>query len=121
MVFDCRFLANPHWEPHLRKKTGLDADVRDHVMADPRLAPFTTHICDMLAFLLPEIEAEGKTHLSVGIGCTGGQHRSVVVTELVAAGLAEDGWRVSIGHKELARQGLAATGAEPPERGKADR
>lgn len=122
MVFDCRFLANPHWEPPLRDKTGLDPEVRDFVSRDPRLAVFLTHICDMLAFLLPEIEAEGKTHLSVGIGCTGGQHRSVVVTERVAAGLAEDGWRVSIGHKELARRGLAATGAQiAPETGKADR
>lgn len=122
MVFDCRFLANPHWEPGLRDKTGLDAGVREFVEADSRLAVFTTHICDLLAFQLPEIEAEGKTHLSVGIGCTGGQHRSVVVTELVAAGLAEDGWRVSIVHKELARRGLAATGgANGPGTGKADR
>lgn len=122
MVFDCRFLANPHWEEGLRDKTGLDAAVQEYVLRDPRLAIFTTHICEMLAFLLPEIEAEGKTHLSVGIGCTGGQHRSVVVTERVAAGLAEDGWQVSIVHKELTRRGLAATGdREPPGTGKADR
>jgi RNase adapter protein RapZ len=120
MVFDCRFLANPHWDPALRDKTGLDPEVRDFVRRDPRLETFATHITDMLGFLLPEIEAEGKTHLSVGIGCTGGQHRSVVVTEHVAAGLAEDGWRVSIVHKELARRGLAATGVLiAPETGKA--
>lgn len=122
MVFDCRFLANPHWDLTLRDKTGLDPAVCEFVDRDPRLEVFITHICGMLTFLLPEIEAEGKTHLSVGIGCTGGQHRSVVVTERVAAGLAEDGWRVSIVHKELARRGLAATGADTqPDKGKADR
>jgi UPF0042 nucleotide-binding protein len=121
MVFDCRFLANPHWDPALRSRTGLDPEVQDFVRRDPRLARFVTHIDDMMRFLLPEIEAEGKTHLSVGIGCTGGQHRSVVVTEDIAAGLAEDGWQVSIVHKELARRGLAAAGVlRTPETGKAN-
>lgn len=105
MVFDCRFLANPHWEPALRDKTGLDAAVRDFVNRDARLAPYSTQICDMMSFLLPEFEREGKAHVSVGIGCTGGQHRSVVVTEGVASDLADRGWRVSILHRELARQG----------------
>ena len=110
MVFDCRFLSNPHWEPSLRSGTGLDRAVKDFVFADPRLDPFISRILDMLGFLLPEVEAEGKTHLSIGIGCTGGQHRSVVVTETIAAALAEDGWRVSSGHKELSRLGLATAG-----------
>lgn len=104
MVFDCRFLTNPHWEPSLRDKTGLDPEVRDFVGKDPRLQTFTNQICDMLSFLLPEFDAEGKAHVSVGIGCTGGQHRSVAVAERVAAALAEQGWRVSVGHKELVRQ-----------------
>lgn len=111
MVFDCRFLANPHWETALRSRTGLDPEVQSYVKADPRFAQFAERITEMLGFLLPEIETEGKTHLSVGIGCTGGQHRSVVVAESVAAALAEDGWRVSIDHKELSRRGLAKAGS----------
>ena len=107
MVFDCRFLANPHWENTLRTKTGLDCDVQEFVQSDPRLGPFTTKIIDMTTFLLPEIESEGKTHFAIGLGCTGGQHRSVVVAEMIAAALAQEGWRVSIVHKELSRRGLA--------------
>ncbi|MCI5111678.1 MAG: RNase adapter RapZ [Marivita sp.] len=110
MVFDCRFLANPHWEPSLRELTGLDESVRTFVAADGRAQPFLEKIGDMLGFLLPEVDREGKTHLSVAIGCTGGQHRSVVVAEHVARTLAEQGWRVSIGHKELARRGIAPAG-----------
>lgn len=110
IVFDCRFLSNPHWEPGLRDKTGLDEEVHSFVASDTRLVPFIDRIGDMLAFLLPEVDREGKTHVSVAIGCTGGQHRSVVVTERVARTLAEQGWRVSIDHKELARRGLAPTG-----------
>jgi UPF0042 nucleotide-binding protein len=120
MVFDCRFLSNPHWETHLREKTGLDPAVTEYVTADPRFVSFADRITDLLRFLLPEIDAEGKTHLSVGIGCTGGQHRSVVVTEHIARTLAESGWQVSTDHKELARRGLVATGSNDlPERGRA--
>ena len=104
MVFDCRFLTNPHWQAGLRDKTGLDPEVRQFVEQDARLGPFTNQICDMLSFLLPEFDAEGKAHVSVGIGCTGGQHRSVAVAERVSAALAEQGWRVSVSHKELVRQ-----------------
>ena len=110
MVFDCRFLTNPHWEPDLRDKTGLDEAVQTFVATDARLTPFLSKITDLMSFLLPEVDREGKTHVSIGIGCTGGQHRSVFVTERVARTLAEQGWRVSIGHKELARRGLAPAG-----------
>jgi UPF0042 nucleotide-binding protein len=110
MVFDCRFLTNPHWEPDLRDKTGLDEAVQTFVATDIRLTAFLSRITDLMSFLLPEVDREGKTHVSIGIGCTGGQHRSVVVTERVARTLAEQGWRVSIGHKELARRGLAPAG-----------
>ena len=110
MVFDCRFLSNPHWEPDLRTKTGLDEAVQNFVAEDARLGPFLSKITDMMSFLLPEVDREGKTHMSIGVGCTGGQHRSVVVTERIARTLADQGWRVSIGHKELARRGLAPAG-----------
>ena len=111
MVFDCRFLANPHWDAALRDKTGLDIDVQNYVQADPRSSAFVERIVGMMSFLLPEFDTEGKTHLSIGIGCTGGQHRSVVIGERVARALADGGWRVSIGHKELARRGIASAGS----------
>lgn len=121
MVFDCRFLKNPHWDAALRSKTGLDPAVQCYVEEDPRLAPFTTHITGMLSFLLPEFETEGKSHVSVGIGCTGGKHRSVVVTQRVARTLAHSGWRVSTTHKELSRLKREHAGVEASEVGRADK
>lgn len=108
MVFDCRFLHNPFWQKDLRKLTGLDAAVSDYVSRDARHAPFIEKVTDLVAFVLPASVEEGKAHFSVGFGCTGGQHRSVAVTEWVAAALALQGWRVSIRHRELERLGLAA-------------
>lgn len=104
MMFDCRFLRNPHWEPALRPLDGRAAAVVGHVEADPAYAPFLGRVKDLLLFLLPRMVAEGKTHLAVGFGCTGGQHRSVVVTENMAKALAEAGWQVSIRHRELERR-----------------
>lgn len=108
MVFDCRFLNNPFWQKDLRKLTGLDAAVSDYVGRDARHASFIEKVTDLVAFMLPASVDEGKAHFSVGFGCTGGQHRSVAVTECVAAALAQQGWRVSIRHRELERLGLAA-------------
>ncbi|MFZ5963977.1 RNase adapter RapZ [Thalassococcus sp. BH17M4-6] len=107
VVFDCRFLNNPYWEPRLRGLTGQDADVVGYIAVDPRFATYLEHILGLLTFQLPACLAEGKAHFSVGIGCTGGQHRSVAVTEKVARGLADSGWRVSTRHRELERRGLA--------------
>lgn len=108
MAFDVRFLRNPHWDRALRALTGLDPAVSAYVAEDPRLVPLLDHVLGLLRFALPEAEKEGKAHLSVGFGCTGGKHRSVAVTESVAASLAEDGWPVSIRHRELERGGLSA-------------
>ncbi|MCL3882123.1 RNase adapter RapZ [Marivita sp. GX14005] len=120
MVFDCRFLANPHWNDDLRDGTGLDGPVRAFVQADERYDGFAQRVRDLLLFMLPSIEAEGKTHFVVGIGCTGGQHRSVVMAQDVASTLAQQGWRVALNHKELARRGIAASGnSSAPEVGKA--
>ena len=104
VMFDCRFLANPHWEAGLRALDGRDAAVADYVAADPRYAGFTQKVMDMLLFLLPAYVEEGKAHLSVGFGCTGGQHRSVAVTEAVCKSLAKEGWQVSKRHRELERK-----------------
>ena len=104
MVFDARFLANPHWDPALRAGDGRDADVVAYVEADARFVGFFTKLSDMMLSLLPAFKEEGKTYVSVGIGCTGGQHRSVAVAEKLANALAEKGWRVSTRHRELERR-----------------
>jgi RNase adapter protein RapZ len=104
MVFDCRFLANPHWQPSLRALDGRDPAVEAVVRADPRFDEFFRRLRELLLFLLPAHLDEGKAHLAVGFGCTGGQHRSVVMAELVGNALAEAGWAVSKRHRELERR-----------------
>lgn len=104
MVFDCRFLSNPHWVPELRALDGRDPRVGDYVRQDPRFSEFYQRLRDLLLFLLPAHTEEGKSHLSIGFGCTGGQHRSVTVTEILADALAEKGWAVSKRHRELERR-----------------
>lgn len=106
MIFDTRFLANPHWEPELRARDGRDPEVAGFVAADARFADFFTRMSDLVLSLLPAFKEEGKTYLSVGLGCTGGQHRSVAVAEKLAKTLAEQGWQVSTRHRELERRGL---------------
>lgn len=106
MVFDVRFLRNPHWDPALRSLSGLDSEVATYIGADPMLARFQARLFAMVQELLPAFEKEGKSHLAIGIGCTGGQHRSVLVAENLAGVLAEDGWQVSIRHRELSRRAL---------------
>lgn len=105
MVFDCRFLANPHWIPALRDLDGRDPAVVEHIEADPRFAPFFQKLQDLILMLLPAQLDEGKAHLTIGFGCTGGQHRSVAVAEKLAKVLAEAGWAVSKRHRELERRG----------------
>ena len=111
MVFDVRFVANPYWEPSLRPLDGLSPEVAAHVSADPRFAGFYDRVADLALTLLPAYAAEGKTHLAIAFGCTGGQHRSVTLAEKLSATLAEAGWRVSTRHRELERRrGEAADG-----------
>lgn len=112
MVIDCRFLRNPHWDADLRALTGRNAAVADHVRADDRFIPFADQLETLLETLLPAYAEEGKSHFSLGFGCTGGQHRSVFVAEFFGAALAHGGWQVSIRHRELDRcdkTGLAGT------------
>jgi len=108
MVFDCRFLANPYWNPDLRALDGRDAAVQHYVSGDARYAAFFERVLDLMKLLLPAYVEEGKSHLSVAFGCTGGQHRSVMVAEALAADLARDGLQVSIRHRELERRDVAA-------------
>ncbi len=91
MLLDVRFLPNPHYDPELRPLTGHDGPVRDAVLGQEDTREFLTHLRGLLAFLVPRYAAEGKTYFTLGIGCTGGRHRSVAVTEEVARGLREDG------------------------------
>jgi UPF0042 nucleotide-binding protein len=107
MIFDCRFLANPHWQPELRPLDGRDSAVVAFVQADPRYPEFYEKLCELLLFLLPAHLAEGKAHLAIGFGCTGGQHRSVAMAELIGNALAEAGWAVSKRHRELERRAAA--------------
>ncbi|MBC7477616.1 MAG: RNase adapter RapZ [Pseudorhodobacter sp.] len=104
MVFDCRFLANPYWNPALREKDGRDPLVAAHIEQDPRFAEFFHKLQDLVLMLLPAQLDEGKAHLAIGFGCTGGQHRSVAVAEKLAKVLAEAGWQVSKRHRELERR-----------------
>ncbi|MCY1127619.1 RNase adapter RapZ [Frigidibacter sp. RF13] len=109
MMFDCRFLKNPHWEAALRPLDGRDERVADFVANDPLYPTFFEKTRDLLLFLLPAQVDEGKSHLAVGFGCTGGQHRSVMMGERMAKALAAAGWQVSIRHRELERR----TGGSP--------
>jgi UPF0042 nucleotide-binding protein len=104
MVFDCRFLNNPHWQPALREADGRDAGVQAYLREDARLAPFLDRLGALLDLVLPAHEAEGRAYLAIGTGCTGGQHRSVAVAEILRARLAEHGWPVSLRHRELERR-----------------
>ncbi|HIP80578.1 MAG TPA: RNase adapter RapZ [Kiloniellaceae bacterium] len=103
LVFDVRFLANPHYDPALRPLSGRDEAVAGYVARDPGFAPFFDHLTRMLAPLLPRYEREGKSYLTIAIGCTGGRHRSVFTAERLAAWLAEEGRPVHLGHRDIAR------------------
>ncbi|MEH6645234.1 RNase adapter RapZ [Sulfitobacter sp.] len=105
MVYDCRFLKNPYWEPSLRDLNGTDPRVASHVATDKRYHEFAQKVLDLSLLILPACREEGKSHFSIAFGCTGGQHRSVTLAESHALRLAEEGWQVSIRHRELsARQ-----------------
>jgi UPF0042 nucleotide-binding protein len=107
MVFDCRFLRNPYWQPELRGLSGLSEDVARYVADDPRFEPFFDKVLDLALLILPAQVEEGKSHMAIGFGCTGGQHRSVTLAERLGIALAERGWQVSTRHRELER-GIAA-------------
>lgn len=104
LVFDCRFLRNPYWEETLRSLDGRDDAVVDYIAGDARFAPFLEQVTRLVETLLPAYRDEGKAHLTVAFGCTGGQHRSVAVTEKLAAHLAQAGWQVSKRHREIERR-----------------
>lgn len=102
LMFDVRFLPNPYWIPELRPQTGLDAPVVEYVFDHDEAGEFLTRTTDMLDFLLPHYEAEGKSYLTIAIGCTGGRHRSVALTEAIARHLRANGVETSVSHRDIA-------------------
>lgn len=103
MVMDVRFLPNPHWDEALRPLTGHDPRVRDYVLETSSGSDFVERFDDLLASLLPQYESEGRSYLTVAVGCTGGRHRSVAVAEELAARLRDRGVAVRASHRDLAR------------------
>ncbi len=121
LVFDARFLRNPHYEPILRPRTGLDARVGAYIAADPDYAAFLGKLTGLVELLLPRFVQEGKKYVTITIGCTGGRHRSVYLVETLAAWLAARiaadqttggpgaSWRLHVTHRELTREGQEST------------
>lgn len=103
LVFDCRFLPNPHWVESLRPQTGLDHDVREYVLSQDSSKAFLDELQRLFALLVPEYEKEGKAYLTIGIGCTGGRHRSVAIAQAVAEILAGIGHSPRITHRDIER------------------
>tara|TARA_R110002096_G_scaffold14582_2_gene50623 strand:+ start:37751 stop:38641 length:891 start_codon:yes stop_codon:yes gene_type:complete len=111
MVLDCRFLRNPYWDSNLRDKNGLDGAVQKYVKADALYDAFFDQTVKMAQLLLPAYRNEGKSHFTIGLGCTGGKHRSVTVTEELSKALMELGWQTSVRHREMERRALIARDA----------
>lgn len=109
LMFDMRFLRNPHWDPELRSRSGLDREVGAYISADPIYAEARQRIEDLILLLLPRYEAEGKNYVTIAIGCTGGKHRSVHIAEWLAGRLREAGFSPTLRHRDLT---LEISGAE---------
>ncbi len=103
LIFDVRFLPNPHWIPELRPHTGLDKAVRDYVLAQGDSIKFLAKLDDLFEFLLPAFEREGKSYLNVAIGCTGGKHRSVVMAEELLTVFRKRGFGPRVSHRDISR------------------
>ncbi len=102
LAFDVRFLANPHYEAELRELTGLDEAVVEYIARDGRLEQLYDRLHPLLDFLLPQYVAEGKAHLVIAIGCTGGRHRSVAIAEHLAERYSDhDGLDVAVAHRDI--------------------
>ncbi|MBS0538010.1 MAG: RNase adapter RapZ [Proteobacteria bacterium] len=101
LVFDVRFLKNPHYDPVLKPKTGVDADVVAFIATDPDYEPFMGRLEGLIGPLLPRFDAEGKSYLTIAVGCTGGRHRSVAVAERLAGWLRGAGRSVTLSHRDV--------------------
>ena len=103
LLFDVRFLANPHFVPELKPKTGLDPAVAAYIEQDPETDRFLARLGEFLDYLLPMYEREQKSYLSIGIGCTGGKHRSVYIAERLGAMMKERGYPARVSHRDATR------------------
>jgi RNase adapter protein RapZ len=103
LMFDCRFLPNPYWDESLRSHSGLEPEVRKYVLDRPETAAFLDKLDDLLAMLLPAYMREGKSYLTVAMGCTGGRHRSVVLAEELARRLDAHGMPTTVFHRDVDR------------------
>ena len=103
LIFDARFLPNPHWVPNLRKLIGTDGPVKDYVLGMDDAGEFLARIEDLLSFLIPRYEEEGKSYLTIGIGCTGGHHRSVVLSEELGRWLEDQQIDANVRHRDSQR------------------
>jgi len=103
LLFDVRFLPNPHYRLRLRPLTGLDDEVREFVMRSPETSEYLERLFGLLDFLFPRYAAEGKAHLTIGVGCTGGRHRSVTVAQLIGERYEKQGYYTIVRHRDIAR------------------
>lgn len=108
LLFDVRFLANPFWQAELKEMTGLDAPVAEYITRDPAYPDALTKISDLLEFLLPKYQDAGKAYVNIGIGCTGGRHRSVHIAEALSKNLREAGISTTVSHRNLASRPMEA-------------
>ncbi|MGB1235987.1 MAG: RNase adapter RapZ, partial [Planktomarina sp.] len=104
MMFDCRFLRNPYWDVDLRSSSGLDPAVQEYVKADERFDAFQAQVLKLIELVIPAHVEEGRSHLTIAFGCTGGQHRSVTMAQVVQDVLQTKDWHVTIRHRELDSQ-----------------
>jgi UPF0042 nucleotide-binding protein len=102
LLFDVRFLPNPHWVPELRPLVGTDPPVREYVLGQPEARQFLDKVEDLLSFLIPRYQEEGKSYLSIGLGCTGGRHRSVALAVELAGWLGSQGIAATVRHRDAA-------------------
>lgn len=103
LLFDVRFLPNPHWVPELRDLRGTEEDVSTYVLESEGAKEFVDRVDELLAFLIPRFQAEGKSYLSIGVGCTGGHHRSVAIAEELGRRVAQDEVRSVVRHRDIDR------------------
>ena len=103
LLFDVRFLPNPHFQEALRPKTGLDAEVIEYLKAQPEYEAFYTRLLDFVEYLIPQYQREMKSYLTIGIGCTGGKHRSVAIAQRLGRDLEQHGRTVEIVHRDYRR------------------
>ena len=112
LIFDVRFLINPHYVPALKPLTGMSPEVANYIHRDPLTEPFLEKLLDFVDFTLPQYAREGKAYLTIGIGCTGGRHRSVTISEDLASSLRAEGFRVSVFHRDSQRELISSD--QPP-------